>query len=356
MSSLFLRGLVVGTSCTAFAAWAIDKASLEARIHVEYDELQRRSEYAKQVGSTMTSELFKYGLPLRSPDFVAYRNHALCYDQQKRIPHWVAEHITKQNLIGIANRKHSQFRPDSSINLMFSAQNSDYYNSGWSRGHMVPAGDCKFDQDAMSDTFYLSNIVPQDIDNNAGFWNRFEMYCRDLTNKFDHVRVFSGPLFLPYSKNGKRKVKYEVIGSSEVAVPTHLFKVVVAENNSPNDRKLVGAFVVPNKPISREHQLKEYQVPLEFIESKAGFVIMPLLDRKQTRDLCRDEGCAMISWEKFELYFITRKLESANTLNRLENVWKEVSQKGIQPDKTLISIYNSKRKELEGKEVAKTKQ
>lgn len=62
----------------------------------------------------------------------------------------------------------------------------------------------------MSDTFYLSNIVPQDIDNNAGFWNRFEMYCRDLTNKFDHVRVFSGPLFLPYSKNGKRKVKYEV--------------------------------------------------------------------------------------------------------------------------------------------------
>lgn len=68
-----------------------------------------------------------------------------------------------------------------------------------------------FWQDAMSETFYLSNIVPQDIDNNAGFWNRFEIYCRDLTKKFDHVRIISGPLFISYTKkNGKRNVKYEV--------------------------------------------------------------------------------------------------------------------------------------------------
>ena len=38
-------------------------------------------------------------------------------------------------------------------------------------------------QKSMDDTFLLSNIVPQDLDNNSDFWNRLEIYCRDLTKK-----------------------------------------------------------------------------------------------------------------------------------------------------------------------------
>ena len=34
---------------------------------------------------------------------------------------------------------------------------------------MTPAGDCKHCQGAMDDTFYLTNIVPQDFDNNSGY-------------------------------------------------------------------------------------------------------------------------------------------------------------------------------------------
>jgi len=68
---------------------------------------------------------------------------------------------------------------------------------------------------AMNDTFLLSNIVPQDIDNNCGFWNRLEMYCRELTKRFDDVHIISGPLFLPCSRtqvDGKTRkfVQYEV--------------------------------------------------------------------------------------------------------------------------------------------------
>lgn len=47
---------------------------------------------------------------------------------------------------GTASRKHSNFMPDPSIPPLFSADNSDYRGSGWSRGHMAPAGDNKFDQ------------------------------------------------------------------------------------------------------------------------------------------------------------------------------------------------------------------
>ena len=62
----------------------------------------------------------------------------------------------------------------------------------------------------MNDTFFLTNIVPQDVDNNAGFWNRVEFYCRDLVQKFDRVWIVSGPLFLPQVEGGKKYIKYEV--------------------------------------------------------------------------------------------------------------------------------------------------
>lgn len=66
-------------------------------------------------------------------------------------------------------------------------------------------------QRAMDETFYLSNIVPQNFQNNAGFWNRFEIYCRELTKKFGDVRVISGPLTLSnVEEGGKKFVMYEV--------------------------------------------------------------------------------------------------------------------------------------------------
>lgn len=63
----------------------------------------------------------------------------------------------------------------------------------------------------MNSTFYLTNVVPQNYENNAGYWNRFEIFCRDLTQSFSDVRVFTGPLFLPNVVEGQKKyVKYEV--------------------------------------------------------------------------------------------------------------------------------------------------
>jgi hypothetical protein len=45
---------------------------------------------------------------------------------------------------GDADRKHCKFKPDPNIPPTFSALNEDYVGSGWSRGHMAPAGNNKF--------------------------------------------------------------------------------------------------------------------------------------------------------------------------------------------------------------------
>ncbi len=60
-----------------------------------------------------------------------------------------------------ADRKSSRFREDVTLPAEARAENSDYWHSGWSRGHMAPAGNNKHCQKAMDDTFLLSNIVPQ---------------------------------------------------------------------------------------------------------------------------------------------------------------------------------------------------
>jgi len=236
----------------------------------------------------------KYGLPRNSQQFVFHKNHILCYDRQRRIPLWVAEHLTKDSLKGSAHRKHSKFLPDPSIPVLFSAQNEDYHRSGFSRGHMAPAGDNKYDQEAMSATFYLSNILPQNIDNNSGFWNRLEMYCRDLVANFDHVWVISGPLFLSETNphSDKKYVRYEVIGKNEVAVPTHLFKIVVAEKEGTG-RPMLGVFVVPNTAVLSERQLHEFKVDLKFVESHSGLQFLPLLEKSKPRDLCSISGCQL---------------------------------------------------------------
>ncbi|XP_073430166.1 uncharacterized protein [Dendrobates tinctorius] len=163
------------------------------------------------------SPLEEFGFPQSGEEVRQYIGHALSYDQAKKTPRWVIEHLTKEKIVGVADRKHCRFKPDPNIPQLFSASNEDYLRSGWSRGHMAPAGDSKYSTEAMAETFYLSNIVPQNYKNNAGFWNRFEMYCRDLTQRFDDVWIVSGPLLLPVqNEDGKKSVTYQFMSENLV--------------------------------------------------------------------------------------------------------------------------------------------
>ena len=88
------------------------------------------------------------------------------------------------------------------------------------------AGDNKANQQMMNETFYYTNITPQNTDNNKGIWYKIECYCRKLAEKYSNVFVLSGPLFIPEKdlKNGKKFMKYQVI---VFFVIIKIFKMVV---------------------------------------------------------------------------------------------------------------------------------
>lgn len=58
--------------------------------------------------------------------------------------------------------------------------------------------------------------------------------------------------------DGKTYIKYQVIGASTVAVPTHFFKVVVME--AADSTYEMEAYVMPNARISDETPLNVFQV------------------------------------------------------------------------------------------------
>ncbi|EDO41220.1 predicted protein, partial [Nematostella vectensis] len=289
-----------------------------------------------------------YGLPRRSTEFIQYRNHVLCYDQARKIPRWVYEHVTADKLKGEGERSRCDFRPDLNVPAIFQATNEDYLGRGWSRGHMAPAADCRFDQQAMSETFFLSNVVPQDLNNNSSFWYRLESYCRYLTKHYSDVHVVTGPLFLPSEEDengGKKFVKYEVIGDNNVAVPTHLFKAILAETEGKP--ALLGAFIVPNQPISFDRDLKEFQVSIEKLSKDSGLVFFPQFPQGKAEDLCEVDGCKLMSQGFMEKIIFCRKLHNSLSLEQLDEIWSAAKESGIAIDKYALETYEKRKMELE---------
>ncbi|CVL07841.1 probable nuclease NUC1 precursor, mitochondrial [Fusarium proliferatum] len=242
--------------------------------------------------------LFDYGFPGPIADVANRSGLVSSYDRRTRNPHWVVEHITPASLaIRDGDRKHSSFLEDDSVPQKFRALLKDYYRSGYDRGHQVPAADCKWSQKAMDDTFYLTNMCPQVGDGfNRDYWAHFEDFCRRLTVKYPSVRIVTGPLYLPKKEaDGKWYVKYEMIGTPpSVAVPTHFYKVIFAEDGRVGGNVALGAFVLPNAPISNSKPITDFEVPLEAVERASGLEFATKLPPQRRRRLCSDHSCALV--------------------------------------------------------------
>ncbi|KAK9451573.1 uncharacterized protein V1518DRAFT_408919 [Limtongia smithiae] len=247
-------------------------------------------------------QFFKYGHPGPHIDFDFRQEYISAFDRRTRNPYYVIEHITPQSIAknrGV-DRKNAIFTENESIPAIFRAHLADYFRSGYDRGHMAPAANARFSQQAMNETFLLTNISPQIGDGfNRDYWAHLEDFCRRLTGHYNSVRIVTGPLYLPKRyPDGKFRVSYEVIGNPpNVAVPTHFYKLVVAEeplSNRSSSAVAVGAFILPNEPISNSIDLKSFYVPVDAIERAAGLTFLADLPKSDRKDLCREVDCSII--------------------------------------------------------------
>lgn len=198
--------------------------------------------------------------------------YCLSYDGKNKNPEWVYECLTEKNVYGDAKRENCQFKEDEDLPDFLRTTIFDYKLSGFDRGHLAPAANHKYDDTAMADTFFLSNVCPQDPSLNRGIWSRLEKHARSLTKTNEKVHVISGPLYLPnLEENGKRYVKYEVIGLNNVAVPTHFYKIIILENEKVKD---IEAYIIPNDKCNKDkNELSDFSTTIENIQKLAGFIL-----------------------------------------------------------------------------------
>ncbi|TDL27229.1 hypothetical protein BD410DRAFT_894385 [Rickenella mellea] len=259
------------------------------------------------------SAVLKYGNPGPIADLLVRKAYVAAYDRRLRHPAWTAEHLTLSSLGRSpskspdparegGDRQRSVFTEDEALPIPFRARLQDYFRSGYDRGHMVPAADAKLSQDAMDETFLLSNIAPQVGDGfNRHYWAYVEDWCRRLTGSFADVYVFTIPLYLPtLHSDGKWRVTHEVIGNPpNVAVPTHFSKVVLATRPSspskPNVLEMsMGAFVMPNAAIPEDTPLESFMMPVDAVERSAGLTLFSDALKLSSKNICKTSKCELV--------------------------------------------------------------
>ena len=196
-----------------------------------------------------------------SEQIIKRKAYTVSYNKDTKCPNWVAWYLTAAHADGEWARS-NDYREDTDVPSP-RATNDDYRGSSWSRGHMCPAGDNKWDADAMSETFLLSNMCPQDRSLNSGLWNRVETDCRKWAKKYGGVYIVCGPLF--YNKD------HEVIGYNKVVVPEAFYKVVLCLEGKP---KAIGFIVKNNEGTKKKDQ---YVNSVDEVERITGIDFFPAL-------------------------------------------------------------------------------
>lgn len=149
---------------------------------------------------------------------LCFSSFAILHSGQTKTPVFVAQRLNRQMLEQAQSvARQDRFYEEGRLPSADRARLDDYKGSGYARGHMAPAADMHTPE-AMAQSFSLANMVPQDQRQNSGPWNKIEQDTRKyIMRAKGDVYVFTGPVYADRS---------ERIGAGQVAVPTHLFKVV----------------------------------------------------------------------------------------------------------------------------------
>lgn len=184
---------------------------------------------------------------------VDHKYYSLSYNEQYELSDWVAYRLTEASLKVKNVPRAKRFKSDPLVDT-YSAKHRDYSNSGYTRGHMAPAGDMAFSVDAMQESFYMSNMMPQKRANNNGIWKELEETTRDWAYTRDDIIVITGPIYQNIRK---------YIGQNRIAVPDKFYKILCDDK----EEEMIG-FIIPNNKCYEP--LPKYAVSIDEIEKLTG--------------------------------------------------------------------------------------
>ena len=186
---------------------------------------------------------------------VRHLGYVVSYNSEKLSANWAAYELTSEEVSGKEPRV-GVFASDPGVPGRQPVA-SDYGESGWDKGHLVPAADMKWSPMAMEECFYMTNISPQNKKFNRGVWKSIEGLVRDVAVRYGNVIVVVGPVFTTDDGLG-------CIGASRVPVPNAFFKVLLVNNGA---YEAVGFYC---ENVGEKKDLASYAMSVDQIEEITG--------------------------------------------------------------------------------------
>lgn len=186
--------------------------------------------------------------------------YTLRYSEAHEQAIWVAYRLSADSLNQEKFKRKDDFRKDPRVRTG-SAELSDYKGSGYDRGHLAPAADFSYDEFALSQTFYMSNMSPQAASFNRGIWKKLEDQVRNWTSESPELYIVTGPIL---------NKEFNTIGSNEVAIPEYYYKIVL-DIQKPEIKAI--AFLMKNEKSSEP--LTSFVVSIDSIEELSGLDFFP---------------------------------------------------------------------------------
>jgi len=203
------------------------------------------------------------------------KRYVVSYNKETKLPNWVAWRLSAEHVNGEVKRPNNAWHEDTDVPSR-RATTSDYKGSGWTRGHMCPAGDNKWDSEAMYESFLYTNCCPQNGNLNNGTWNQIELACRRWVERYGSVQIVCGPVF--YNQ------EHATIGENKVVVPEAFFKVILCLDGT--HPKGIG-FVCKNSAGNGKKDL--YVNSIKQVERITGMTFFPHLP-KEVADIVKSEA------------------------------------------------------------------
>ena len=222
------------------------------------------------------------------------RNYSFYWDYSKLVAHWVAYPLN--NGLRSSGSRSEAWGLDPLLPASRQPIVTSTFRGGWAHGHQLPSAD-RLSYNANVQTFYGTNMTPQDYNFNGEIWARLEDKVRGWAGKCDTLYVVTGCVV-----DGNISYTTDIDGKA-IGIPKAYYKAVLSYSKTSSENGGYRGCAVylehttpPSQTVARNHASV---MSIRDLEQKLGydlFVNLPAAVGDDTAAAVETENPNSVNW------------------------------------------------------------
>ncbi len=229
--------------------------------------------------------------------------YTVCFDTVLNVPIYVSHAISKKIIEAGDISRDRPKSPSYPMNPQYNRLKNDAFEgSGYDHGHLAPCRDFKWNEDAWYESFYMTNMSPQNACCNQRGWCYLESLCRYWAKSSNNETIYIVSGIIP----GNYIDSLCISSKMKVFVPACYYKVVLSYNSKTKSAKGIG-FIISNSDVNNDLAVNS-QCTIDEVESVTDLDFFSFLPDKIEKTVesqigfndfnckseCPDKSCSTI--------------------------------------------------------------